>query len=81
MIGELEIYETDSYSSAHVVLIRAIEQKLAFVTQQEVFITNQLMFKQNKRCVQKPVPCFLHAVSAINCDLFKRACAFIIGLS
>lgn len=44
MIGELEIYETDSYSSAHVVLIRAIEQKLAFVTQQEVFITNQLMF-------------------------------------
>lgn len=27
MIGELEIYETDSYSSAHVVLIRAIEQK------------------------------------------------------
>lgn len=39
MIGELEIYETDSYSSAHVVLIRAIEQKLAFVTQQEVFIT------------------------------------------
>lgn len=23
---------------------------------------------------------FLHAVSAINCDLFKTACAFIIGL-
>lgn len=44
MMGELEIYETDSYCSAHVVLIRAIEQKIAFVTQQEVFITNQLMF-------------------------------------
>lgn len=51
MIGELEIYETDSYSSAHVVLIRAIEQKLAFVTQQEVFITNQFnVYVKQKMC-------------------------------
>lgn len=78
MIGELEIYETDSYSSAHVVLIRA----KACICHPARSIYNKPInvYVKQKMC-SKASSLFLHAVSAINCDLFKTACAFIIGLS